>query len=111
MPVVVRDRQLLIRPVQSETYLRLSSGWNCDLVPPRRLGAALVRIHRGGTSDHMVVDPILGVLSDRIGSEQPGVIGFVLTEQRLRAGAIGSWGGIKSIAGQAWMINDDAIVV
>src|SRR5688572_6776551 len=40
-----------------------------------------------------------------------GFVGFVITEQRLRAGAICRGGSIKSIAGKPRMINSDAAAI
>ena len=84
MPIAVGCWDLMIRPVQPQAHLRLSTGWNGDLVPPGCLGALPVRVHRVRTTDHVVVDPILGIVGDGGGTEQPWVVGFVLTEQRTR---------------------------
>jgi hypothetical protein len=43
----------------------------------------------------MVIDAILRVIGNWRGSEQPGVVGFVITEQRTRAAAIRRRGGIQ----------------
>src|SRR6188472_4068530 len=64
MPPVVHGRYLLIRSVKSEANLRRTPGGNRDLVPPTRLGAMLIWVHRVGPSDHMVIDAILRVIGN-----------------------------------------------
>src|SRR4029450_7878809 len=97
--------------MQPEAYLRSTAGGNRDLVPPRRLGALLIRVHRVRPKDHMVVDPILRVIGNGCGSEQPLVICLVITEQRAWAAAVRRRRGIQSVAGQPRMINSDAAAI
>src|SRR5215212_265197 len=97
--------------MQPEAYLRSTTGWNSDLVPPTRLGAMLIGIHRVRPSDHMVIDAILRVIGNWRGSEQPGVVGFVITEQRTRAAAVRRRCGLQAVAGQPRMINSDAAAI
>ena len=59
----------------------------------------------------MVIDPILRVIGDGSSAEQPRIVGFVITEQRLRAAAICRRGSIQSVAGQPRMINGDAAAI
>src|SRR5215218_7973292 len=97
--------------MESEAYLGSTSGGDRDLVPPTRLGAVLVPVHRVGPSDYMVIDAIFRVIGDGRSPEQPGIVGFVITEQRLRAAAICRLGSIQSVAGQLRMINGDAAAI
>src|SRR4029450_3507238 len=97
--------------MQPEAHLRSTTGWNRDLVPPTRLGATLSWVHRVRVGDHMVIDPILGELSDRSSAEQPGVIGFVITEQGTRTAAVCRGARLQAVAGQPRMINSDAAAI
>src|SRR4029450_9636053 len=97
--------------MQPEAYLRSTTGWNRDLVPPRRLGATLIGIHRVCPKDHMVIDPILRVIGNWCGSEQPLVICLVITEQRAWAAAVRRRCGLQAVAGQPRMINSDAAAI
>src|SRR5512132_2696220 len=97
--------------MQPEAYLRSSAGWNRDLVPPTRLGAMLIRVHRVGPADHMVIDAILRVIGNWCGSEQPLVIGLVVTEQRAWAAAVRRRCGLQSVAGQPRMSNSYAAAI
>jgi hypothetical protein len=59
----------------------------------------------------MVIDAIFRVIGDGRSPEQPGIVGFVITEQRTRAAAICRGGSLQSVAGQPWMINSDAAAI
>jgi hypothetical protein len=48
-------------------------------------------------------------VGNRSSTKQPGVVGFVVAEQRLRADAFDRRCGIKPVAGEAGMINNDAV--
>src|SRR6188472_4182167 len=94
--------------MKSEANLRSTPCGNRDLVPPTRLGAVLIRVHCVGPSDHMVINPILRVIGNWRGSEQSGVVGFVITEQRTWAAVVRRRCGLQAVAGQPRMINSDA---
>src|SRR6186997_2506537 len=97
--------------MEPEAYLGRGSGRNCDLVLPTRLGAALVWIDGFRSTDHMVVDPVLGELGERSGAVQPRIVGFVVAEQGQRTDAVCRRCGIQAVAGQPRMINSDAVPI
>jgi hypothetical protein len=97
--------------MEPKAYLGSATGRNRDLVPPTRLGATLVWIDRLRSTDHMVVDPVLGELGERIGSEQPRIVGFVVAEQGKRTDTVRRWCGIQAVARQSGVINSDAVMI
>ena len=74
--------------MEPKAYLGSTTGWNRDLVPPTRLGTTLVWIDGFRSTDHMVVDPVLGELGERSGAEQPRIVGFVVAEQGERTDTV-----------------------
>src|SRR5215217_8243448 len=97
--------------MQPEAHLRSTTGRNRDLVPPTRLGATLIGIHRLSPSDHVVVDAIFRELSDRSSAEQAWIVGFVVAEQRKWSAAVRRRCGLQAVPGQPRMINSDAAAI
>ena len=87
------ERRRLVRsrldadPGQPDPDLDRLAGLGLDPVPPRRLGAGPVGVHRGGTGHDVVVDAVLGVRRLVRGPVQPLGVALVLAEEQVARGA------------------------
>ena len=81
--------RVVLRGPQAQLQLHRRVRLHGDPVPPRGLGAALFRVHRGRTVHDVVVDAVLGERRGRVRAEDAHVVGLVVAAEQ-RGVAVGA---------------------